>query len=173
MILNFRLVFIWCFLSLNKNITVMKVGQMFCNIQVFEHRCSVCAARIYIYIYIACRSSEISLDLIIIIVFLQTYSYFCYILTSFFYIVVLTFQTFIYIYIYIYISRIYLSNQCLSALKFMSSIPVRSEVYSIQQYVIDIVSHLQQVGGFLRVLQFHKTNKTDGLDLVIQLKHNV
>ena len=161
MILNFRLIFIWCFLSLNKNITVMKVGQMFCNIQVFEHRCSVCAARIYIYIYIACRSSEISLDLIIIIVFLQTYSYFCANILD------------VYIYIYIYISRIYLSNQCLSALKFMSSIPVRSEVYSIQQYVIDIVSHLQQVGGFLRVLQFHKTNKTDGLDLVIQLKHNV
>ena len=37
-------------------------------------------------------------------------------------------------------------NQCLS--------PLGYEVYSIQHYVIKFVSDLQQVGGFLRVLQF-------------------
>jgi hypothetical protein len=36
----------------------------------------------------------------------------------------------------------------------MSSNPVHGEVYSIQHYVIKIVSDLQQVGGFLSVLQF-------------------
>jgi len=38
--------------------------------------------------------------------------------------------------------------------KVMSSNPVHGEVYSIQHYVIKFVSNLQQVGGFLRVLQF-------------------
>ena len=32
--------------------------------------------------------------------------------------------------------------------------PARGEVYSIQYYVIKLVSDLQQVGGFLRVLRF-------------------
>ena len=38
--------------------------------------------------------------------------------------------------------------------KVMSSIPTHGEVYSIQHYVIKYVSDLQQVRGFLRVLQF-------------------
>jgi hypothetical protein len=36
-------------------------------------------------------------------------------------------------------------------------------VYSIQNYVIKFVSDLQQVGGFIRVLQY--TNKTDRHDI--------
>ena len=32
--------------------------------------------------------------------------------------------------------------------------PIQDEVYSIQQYVINFVNDLQQVGGFLRVLWF-------------------
>jgi hypothetical protein len=36
----------------------------------------------------------------------------------------------------------------------VSSNPVHNEVYSIQHNVIKFVSDLQQVGGFLRVLQF-------------------
>jgi len=32
--------------------------------------------------------------------------------------------------------------------------PVHGEVYSIQHYVIKVVSDLGQVGGFLRVLRF-------------------
>jgi len=32
---------------------------------------------------------------------------------------------------------------------------VHGKVYSIQHYVIQFVSDLRQVGGFLRVLQFH------------------
>jgi hypothetical protein len=38
--------------------------------------------------------------------------------------------------------------------KVVSSNPAHGEVYSIQHYVIKFVSDLQQVGGFLRVLQF-------------------
>jgi hypothetical protein len=38
--------------------------------------------------------------------------------------------------------------------KVVSSNPAHGEVYSIQHYVIKLVSDLQQVGGFLRVLQF-------------------
>jgi hypothetical protein len=34
----------------------------------------------------------------------------------------------------------------------VSSNPVNDEVYSIQHYVIQFVSDLRQVGGFLRVL---------------------
>jgi hypothetical protein len=40
------------------------------------------------------------------------------------------------------------------AAKFVSSIPVYGEVYSMQQYVIKFVGDLLQVGGFLRVLWF-------------------
>jgi len=36
----------------------------------------------------------------------------------------------------------------------VSSNPVHDEVYSIQHNVIKFVRDLQQVGGFLRVLQF-------------------
>ena len=32
--------------------------------------------------------------------------------------------------------------------------PIHDEVYSMQQYVINFVNNLQQVGGFLRVLWF-------------------
>jgi hypothetical protein len=38
--------------------------------------------------------------------------------------------------------------------KVVSSKHAMGEVYSIQHYVIKFVSDLQQVGGFLRVLQF-------------------
>jgi hypothetical protein len=37
--------------------------------------------------------------------------------------------------------------------------PTHCEVYSIQHYVIKNVSDLQQVGGFLRVLQFPPSKK--------------
>ena len=37
--------------------------------------------------------------------------------------------------------------------KVVSSNPVHGEVYSIQHYVIKLVSDLRQLGGFLRVLQ--------------------
>jgi hypothetical protein len=36
----------------------------------------------------------------------------------------------------------------------MSSYPAHGEVYSIQLHVINFVSDLRQVGGFLRVLRF-------------------
>jgi hypothetical protein len=38
--------------------------------------------------------------------------------------------------------------------KVVSSNPVHGEVYSMQHYVIKLVSDLQQVGGFLRVFRF-------------------
>ena len=50
--------------------------------------------------------------------------------------------------------------------KVVSSNPVDDEVYSIQHYVIEFVSDLRQIGGFLRVLRFlppiklTPTNKT-------------
>ena len=44
-------------------------------------------------------------------------------------------------------------NQCLS--------PLGYEVYMIQHYVIKFVSDLQQVGGFLRVLQFPPSIKPE------------
>ena len=37
----------------------------------------------------------------------------------------------------------------------VSSSPARGEVYLIQHYLIEFVSDLRQVGGFLRVLWFH------------------
>ena len=39
--------------------------------------------------------------------------------------------------------------------------PAHGEVYSIEHYVIKIVSDLRQVGGFLQVLRFPSPNKTD------------
>jgi hypothetical protein len=39
--------------------------------------------------------------------------------------------------------------------QFVNSNPVYGEMYSIQHYVIKLVSDLQQVGGFLLVLKFH------------------
>jgi hypothetical protein len=38
--------------------------------------------------------------------------------------------------------------------KIVNSNPAHGEVYSIQHYAIKFVSDLQQVSGFLRVLQF-------------------
>jgi hypothetical protein len=43
--------------------------------------------------------------------------------------------------------------------------PVHHEVYSIQHYVIKFVSNLRQVGGFLLVLWFPPSHKTDCHDL--------
>ena len=48
-------------------------------------------------------------------------------------------------------------------------IPLMVEVYSIQQYVINIISDLRQFRGFLRVLPFpppKKKNQTDSHDLI-------
>ena len=42
----------------------------------------------------------------------------------------------------------------------VSSNPVHGEVYSIQHYVVNFVSDLRQVGGFLWVLRFPPLNKT-------------
>ena len=39
-------------------------------------------------------------------------------------------------------------------IKVVSSNPTHEEVYSIQRYVIKLVSNLWQVGGFLRELRF-------------------
>jgi len=39
-------------------------------------------------------------------------------------------------------------------IKVVSSNPTHEEVYSIQHYVIKLVSNLWQVGGFLRELRF-------------------
>ena len=39
------------------------------------------------------------------------------------------------------------------------------QVFSIQHYVINVVSSLRQVGGFLWVLPFTSTNKTDCHDI--------
>jgi hypothetical protein len=47
----------------------------------------------------------------------------------------------------------------------VSSNPVHGEEYSIQHYVIKIISDLQQVGGFLRVLRFPPPNETDHYDI--------
>ena len=49
--------------------------------------------------------------------------------------------------------------------KVVSSNPVHGEVYSIQHYVIEFVSDLRQVRGFLRVLRFPPTNKIDRHDI--------
>ena len=47
----------------------------------------------------------------------------------------------------------------------VSSNPIDGEVYSKQYVVIKFVSDLWQVGGFLRMLRFTSTNKTDCHDL--------
>jgi hypothetical protein len=48
--------------------------------------------------------------------------------------------------------------------KFVSANPVHG-VYSIKHYVIKFVSGLRQIGGFLLVLRFSSTNKTDRHDI--------
>ena len=47
----------------------------------------------------------------------------------------------------------------------MRSNPVHGEVYSIQQYVIKFVCDLRQVSGFLCVLRFPPSIKTDRHDI--------
>ena len=47
----------------------------------------------------------------------------------------------------------------LTTTKVVSTNPAHVEVYSIQHYLIKFVSDLQQVGGFLRVLQFPSSIK--------------
>jgi hypothetical protein len=47
----------------------------------------------------------------------------------------------------------------------LSSNPAHGKVYSIQHYVIKFVSDFQQVSGFLQVLWFSSTNKTDRHDI--------
>jgi len=49
--------------------------------------------------------------------------------------------------------------------KAVSSIPVHSEVYSIQHYVIKFVSDLQQVWWFSPGTSVSSTNKTDRHDI--------
>ena len=39
--------------------------------------------------------------------------------------------------------------------------PAHGDVYSIQHYVIQFVRDIRQIGGFLRVLPFSTSNKTD------------
>ena len=49
--------------------------------------------------------------------------------------------------------------------KVVSSNPIHGEVYSIQHYVIEFVSDLQQVGGFSLDSPVSSTNKTDHHDI--------
>ena len=53
-----------------------------------------------------------------------------------------------------------LEDPCISITVTSSTIVIFSgEVYSMQHYLIMIVSNLRQIGGFLRVLRFHSTIK--------------
>ena len=59
--------------------------------------------------------------------------------------------------------------------KVVSSNPVHGEVYSIQHYVIQFVSDLQQVGGFLRgtpVSSINKTVRHDITELLLKVVLN-
>jgi hypothetical protein len=51
----------------------------------------------------------------------------------------------------------------------MQSVPITTNIVdptqAIQHYVIEFVSDLRQVGGFLRVLRFSSTNKIDHHDI--------
>ena len=58
-----------------------------------------------------------------------------------------------------------LPMQSVPITKIVSLNPVHGKVYSIQHYVIQFVSDLRQVGGFLWVLQFHPLSKTDCQDI--------
>jgi hypothetical protein len=51
------------------------------------------------------------------------------------------------------------------ALIHMSLDPAHGEIYSIQHYLVNFVSDLRQVGGFIRVLRFSFTNKIDRHDI--------
>ena len=58
----------------------------------------------------------------------------------------------------------------------VSSNSVHSEVYSIQHFVIKLVSDLRQVGGLLRVLRVPpptiKTNRHDITDILLKVMLN-
>jgi hypothetical protein len=51
----------------------------------------------------------------------------------------------------------------------LNSNPVRGEVYSIQHYVIKIISDLRQIGGFSPGAPVSCTNKTDHHDITDML----
>jgi len=48
----------------------------------------------------------------------------------------------------------FITTYAFSTTNVVTSNPAHGVVYSIQHYVIKLVSDLRQVGGFLRVLQF-------------------
>ena len=43
--------------------------------------------------------------------------------------------------------------------------PAHGEIYSIQHYVVNVVSDLRQISGFIRVLRFSFTIKIDRHDI--------
>jgi hypothetical protein len=51
-------------------------------------------------------------------------------------------------------------------------VPVHSEVYSIQHYVINFVSDFRPVGGFLRVLCTNKTDCHDITEILLKMALN-
>ena len=77
-------------------------------------------------------------------------------------------QTILDVYIYIYIAysittvviawqldlQLPVQSVSITTTKIVSSNPVHGKVYSIQHYVINLVSDLRQVGGFRRVYRF-------------------
>jgi hypothetical protein len=52
--------------------------------------------------------------------------------------------------------------------KVASSNPVHGKVYSIQHFVIKLVSDLRQVGGFLWVL-WNKTDSHDRIEILLKV----
>ena len=57
-------------------------------------------------------------------------------------------------------------NNCdIITTKAMSLNPAHGEIYSIQYYVVNFVSDLRQVSGFIRVVRFSFTNKIDRHDI--------
>ena len=57
-------------------------------------------------------------------------------------------------------------NNCdIITTKAMSLNPAHGEIYSIQHYVVNVVSDLRQVSGFIRVVRFSFTNKIDRHDI--------
>jgi hypothetical protein len=64
--------------------------------------------------------------------------------------------------------QVYVNERRFFYVKIQCSNPVHGEMYSIQHYVIKLVSDLRQVGAFLRV---HKTNGSkDDPNIVFTLK---
>ena len=58
------------------------------------------------------------------------------------------------------------TNNCdIITTKAMRLNPSHGEIYSIQHYVVNFVSDLRQVSGFIRVLRFSITNKIDRHDI--------